>query len=93
MTSVLCSADLCDAMHAINLLGARQLRQDFAHYEDRVTLRMVPPLCPLRHSPYDYSHGADLVRAARESTRRWLDQGGLDRGAFPQELMIHSHPR
>jgi NTE family protein len=79
------------AMHAINLLGARQLRQDFAHYSDRVALRLVPPLCPLRHSSYDYSRGAALIDAARDSTRRWLDQGGLDQGMFPHQLMIHSH--
>lgn len=79
------------AMHAITLLGARQLRQDFDHYADRVTLRLIPPLCPLQHSCYDYSRGATLIAAARESTRRWLDEGGLQRDGFPQPLIIHSH--
>lgn len=79
------------AMHAITLLGARQLRQDFEHYAERVTLRLVPPLCPLDHSSYDYSHGAPLISAARESTRDWLDRGGLDNGEYPHELQIHSH--
>jgi len=81
------------AMHAINLLGARQLRQDFVHHADRCALRLVPPLCPLRQSAYDYSQGAALIATARASTRRWLDAGGLDRNTFPQELAIHSHPR
>ena len=79
------------AMHAISLLGARQLRQDFDHYADRVTLRLVPPLCPLDHSAYDYSHGAALVDAARASTRNWLSAGGLEREGFPGELEVHSH--
>jgi NTE family protein len=79
------------AMHAITLLGARQLRQDFEYYAERVCLRLVPPLCPLRHSSYDYSHGAMLIAAARESTRRWLEDGGLDRDGFPNELQVHSH--
>lgn len=79
------------AMHAITLLGARQLRQDYEHYAERVSLRLVPPLCPLRHSSYDYSRGAMLIAAARESTRRWLDSGGLDRTGFPHELIVHSH--
>jgi NTE family protein len=73
------------------LLGARQLRQDFEHYADRVALRLVPPLCPLNQSAYDYSRGAALIDAARQSTRRWLGDGGLDRGDFPHELTIHSH--
>ena len=79
------------AMHAITLLGARQLRQDFEHYADRVKLRLVPPLCPLQHSSYDYSNGAELIAAARQTTRRWLDEGGLDREGFPHELLVHSH--
>jgi NTE family protein len=79
------------AMHAITLLGARQLRQDFSHYADRVALRLVPPLCPLAQSSYDYSNGAALIDAARQSTRRWLDAGGLTQGEFPHQLALHSH--
>jgi NTE family protein len=79
------------AMHAITLLGARQLRQDFERYAERVCLRLVPPLCPLSQSSYDYSHGTALIAAARESTRRWLDDGGLDRDGFPPELQVHAH--
>ena len=79
------------AMHAITLLGARQLRQDFAYFRERARLHLVPPLCPLAHSSYDYSHGAALIAAARESTRRWLDGGGLERSEFPQQLEIHVH--
>lgn len=79
------------AMHAITLLGARQLRQDFAHFAERVRLHLVPPLCPLAQSSYDYSQGAALIAAARDSTRRWLDGGGLERSEFPHELVVHSH--
>jgi NTE family protein len=79
------------AMHAITLVGVRQLRQDFERYSERVTLRLVPPLCPLHTSSYDYSHGATLIDAARDSTRRWLEGGGLDRGDFPHQLDVHSH--
>jgi NTE family protein len=79
------------AMHAITLLGARQLRQDFEHHSSRAQLRLVPPLCPLEQSPYDYSNGARLIELARESTRAWLAEGGLDRGEFPHQLELHSH--
>jgi NTE family protein len=79
------------ALHAITLLGARQLRQDFEHYAERVSLRLVPPLCPLSLSSYDYSQGAALIAAARASTRRWLDEGGLDHDGFPPELLVHTH--
>ena len=79
------------AMHAISLLGARQLRQDYAHYRDRAQIHVVPPLCPLAQSSYDYSQGAALIDAARTTTRRWLDGGGLSLEEFPRELELHSH--
>ncbi|HYB64029.1 MAG TPA: patatin-like phospholipase family protein [Steroidobacteraceae bacterium] len=79
------------AMHAITLLGARQLRQDFERYSEVMTINVVPPLCPLSHSSYDYSRGAALIARARESTREWLAGGGLGRRDFPGQLAIHSH--
>lgn len=79
------------AMHAITLLGARQLRQDFTHYSEKAQLRLVPPLCPLAQSSYDYSNGAALIAAARDSTRAWLDAGGLEKAGFPGQLEVHSH--
>lgn len=79
------------AMHAITLLGARQLRADFAQFAERVELCLVPPLCPLAHSSYDYSHGDELIAAARVSTRRWLDAGGLAARNIPDQLVAHVH--
>lgn len=53
------------AMHAMTLLGARQLAQDFENYVDRVTLRVIPLVCPLKYSSYDNSHGDSLIYLAR----------------------------
>jgi hypothetical protein len=55
-------------------------------------MRIAPPICPLEQSAMDYSNGADLIARARESTRSWIRAGGLDRGDFPDQLAIHSHP-
>jgi len=79
------------AMHAITLLGARQLRQDFERYSASIPIHVVPPLCPLAQSSYDYSQGATLIARARESTRRWLEEGGLSRREFPGQLTEHMH--
>lgn len=79
------------AMHAVSLLGARQLRQDCEHFGGRLALRFVPPLCPLHYSPYDYSNGALLIEAARESTRRWLGEGGLECPDLPGAMLVHTH--
>ncbi len=79
------------AMHAITLLGARQLRHDYEHYSASARIYVVPPLCPLAHSSYDYSHGRELVERGRASTRAWIAAGGLDRPGFPHELNEHRH--
>jgi NTE family protein len=79
------------ALHAITLQGAYQLRQDFQRYTATHRLRLVPPLCPLAHSAYDYSQGARLIAAGRESTLRWLEGGGLDDDSFPMQLQAHVH--
>lgn len=79
------------AMHAITLLGSRQLRQDFDRYSSLAQIHVVPPLCPLVQSAYDYSHGADLIRRAQHSTGDWVAAGGLTRSEFPGALQPHPH--
>ena len=79
------------AMHAITLLGAGQLRRDFEHYHGSVDIHVVPPLCPLSQSCYDYSRGSDLFARGRLSTRAWIAGGGLQSVSFPGELMEHHH--
>jgi NTE family protein len=79
------------AMHAITLLGARQLRQDYDRYATAAQIHIVPPLCPLRQSAYDYSRGAELIRRSREGTAAWLSAGGLGSTVFPGALVPHRH--
>lgn len=79
------------AMHALSLLVARQLVQDAERYASMVELRIVPSLCPLEYSPYDYSAAAILIERAAATTRRWLESGGLERAGAPMELQPHSH--
>jgi NTE family protein len=79
------------AMHAIALLGARQLRQDYERYAQQTVIRIVPPLCPLDWSSYDYSGSVQLIERARASTRQWIESGGLSQSEFPAPLTEHSH--
>lgn len=79
------------AMHAITLLGARQLRSDFERYSTAAPIHVVPPLCPIDSSAYDYSRGAELARRALQATEAWIRAGGLDRSEFPGPLAEHRH--
>ena len=79
------------ALHALNLLVARQLVRDTERFRAVVHVSVVPPLCPLPISSYDFSHGAELIGRAAVSTVRWLQQRGLERGDTPPALLPHSH--
>jgi NTE family protein len=79
------------ALHALNLLVMRQLLSDIERFSDRAELVVVPPLCPVTVSAYDFSQTADLIRRAEATTRLWLRKKGLEREGAPEELLPHEH--
>ncbi len=82
---------IAHALHAVTLLIARQLISDMQIVGSRLKVVIVPPLCPLRGSAYDFSHAADLIERSAESTVKWLAGGGLGRSEVPGELQAHGH--
>jgi NTE family protein len=78
-------------LHAITLLIEWQLIRDLERLASNIHVSIVPPLCPLDVSPYDFSASNYLIQRAADSTRKWLDRGGLSRQSSPQELQAHSH--
>jgi NTE family protein len=81
------------AIHALNLLIARQLIQNLTYFEDRVELIVVPPLCPLEHAVYDFSHTAELIERAERRTHKCLAASGLSRRGIPPGLIPHTHTK
>lgn len=77
------------AMHAVTVAIQQRLISDVQALQDSVTLRVAPPLCPLAVSPVDFSHTAELVERARESTLRWLDRPAT--ADQSRDLRLHSH--
>ena len=62
------------ALHAVSLAIQRRLVADVGVWQDRCTLRVVPPLCPVSVWPTDFGHTVELIERARTSTRNWLDR-------------------
>ena len=80
------------ALHSLSHLVARQLVHDIERFAPRVALCVVPPLCPLDVSPYDYDRSPVLIDRAAESTQAWIAGGGLARSdAGPGMLAPHAH--
>ena len=78
-------------LHALSLLVARQLIYDLERYASAAQLCVVPPLCPLDVSPYDYRACRSLISRALHSTKAWLDNGGLEQTTIPMQLREHHH--
>ena len=79
------------ALHAITLLIARQLVTEIERCRDHAEVITVPPLCPLNVSPYDFSHGGELIERAAKQTSTWLAKGGMARERVPAALRGHMH--
>ena len=79
------------ALHALTLLIARQLIEEVESLGPEIAYFIAPPLCPLKGSPYDFSQTAELIDRARESTRAWIAEGGLEHPRVHAQLGLHKH--
>ena len=80
------------ALHAVNLLVMHsQLVSDIEHFSSHAELIVLPPLCPVTVSSYDFSQTAGLVHRAEARTRQWLQRNGLQSRGAPGELLAHPH--
>lgn len=79
------------ALHALNLVIARQLMRDIERFSKKVRLVVVPSLCPQRTHPLDFQRSGELIERGYEITRQWLVGGGLDNPLEYQFLQPHRH--
>jgi NTE family protein len=79
------------ALHALTMLIERRLANEMAAYGDEVTIKILPPLCPLSVSPTDFSHGAELIDRSRRAALDWIGAGGIDLPSPARFLSAHHH--
>ena len=82
---------VANALHALTLLIARQLVSELESLGPDIEYFVVPPLCPLVGSPYDFSRTADHIARAIQTTDAWLAEHGLQEGKIPHEMRPHAH--
>jgi NTE family protein len=82
---------VANALHALTLLIARQLVSELESLGPDIEYFVVPPLCPLVGSPYDFSRTADHIERAIQTTNAWLAEHGLQQGKIPHEMRPHGH--
>ncbi len=84
---------IAKALHALTLLIAWQLMHELDAMPPGVQVHLAPALCPLAVSPYDFTASRELIERAVETTRQWVEAGGLTRQARARELAAHHHHR
>ena len=77
---------LAVAVQSLNHMIGRQLARDFRGFASAAELRMVPAICPLPVSAYDFSRTGELIERAARTTTDWLEAGGLDQAPEPPHL-------
>jgi NTE family protein len=83
---------VASALHALTLLIARQLLSELKELDGSgIEYFVLPPLCPLVGSPYDFSQSGALIDRAIESTDAWIAGGGLEQPNVLAQLSIHRH--
>jgi NTE family protein len=82
---------VANALHALTLLISRQLISELENLGPDIEYYVVPPLCPLVGSPYDFSRTADHIARAIDTTDAWLADKGLQQSEIPHELRPHDH--
>jgi NTE family protein len=78
-------------LHALNLQNMRQLDRDVGRYAGQARITIVPPLCPLAASVFDFSHTDSLIERAANQTRDWLAAGGMDSSGPLHVPLAHHH--
>lgn len=78
-------------LHTLSLLIARQLAEEAARTDHTSIVRVVPPLCPLPISAYDFSQSRQLTERAYRQTMEWIACGGMDESPDTMRLTAHAH--
>lgn len=79
------------ALHAITLMIAWQLMHELERIPEDIQVHLMPTLCPLAVSPFDFSASRELIERAARASKKWIEDGGLTRRALPKELAPHRH--
>jgi len=82
---------VANVLHALTLLISRQLVSELEDLGPDIEYFVVPPLCPLVGSPYDFTRTADHIARAIEATDAWIEQNGLQEGNIPHGMRPHDH--
>ena len=82
---------IASAFHGLTLLIAGQLVGELETIDPAIEFHVVPSLCPVTVSAFDFLQTADLIERSAAQTDDWLEAGGMQQSNIPATLRPHSH--
>ncbi len=80
------------ALQAVTVLINRRLQRDIEIFQDRCTLHVLPPLCPVMVGPSDFSQARHLIDRAYLSSVNWI-RSPREESCDLAALLTHPHHR
>ena len=79
------------ALQTLNLAVSHRLKSDMEKYGDSFKIIVLPCLCPLDVSIFNFSRTEELINRAEKNTTQWIQNGGLEGKGDPELLRPHYH--
>jgi NTE family protein len=73
------------ALQSLTLSITQRLIQEMSGLSGAVTIKVLPPVCPLAVSAADFGHAAELIARTRRTSLEWIGSGDIDLPA-PERL-------
>lgn len=73
--------------HSLNILIGHQFLRDIEIYQKDILIHIIPPVYAIGRSFYDLSGTAEYLSLAYESTRHWLQTGGMNTFEIPGRIV------
>jgi NTE family protein len=80
-------------LHSMGLLVMRRLIVEIELLKDQCELIVLPPPCPLRVSPVDFTHADELVGLGYDNAAQHLDEVERGESAPALTMSMHSHEK
>jgi len=77
------------ALQTISLSVSHRLASDIDRFRKEIDIVLLPVLCPLDVSMFDFTRTADLIGRAEENITHWIESGGLTGDADLHRLRPH----
>lgn len=79
------------AMQTLNLAVSHRLKFDMEKYGNSAEIIVLPVLCPLDVSIFNFSRTEELIQRSEKNVTQWIKNNGMDGAGNPEILSPHYH--